>query len=121
MPVVALFKRPVARADAAGNPKRTAARAAAAGNSDTDDTPLPKVNIKEIMQRDIAERCTTGAFFAPWVGDWAEGRLGQRPHQWHAWSESLHQGGLRSCENLRTVYRRHVDSQREKAATDGSG
>ena len=56
------LKRTAARAAGAGNLKRTAARAAAAGNNDTDDTPLPKVNIKEIMQRGIAESCTEDAF-----------------------------------------------------------
>jgi hypothetical protein len=58
----AMLKRPAARAAGAGNLKRTAARAAGAGNNDTDDTPLPKVNIKEIMQRGIAESCTKDAF-----------------------------------------------------------
>lgn len=49
-------------ASAAAMLKRPAARAAGAGNTGTDDTALPKVNIKEIMQRSIADSCTKDAF-----------------------------------------------------------
>ena len=56
-----MLKRPAARAAGAGNLARPA-RAAGAGNNGTDATPLPKVNIKEIMQRGIAYSCTKDAF-----------------------------------------------------------
>jgi hypothetical protein len=55
-------KRQLKRPAAAASVLKRPASAAWAGDKDTDDAPLPKVNIKEIMQRSLAESCTKDAF-----------------------------------------------------------